>query len=135
MDKKERLKSLIELYESRQLDFLQVQHLINEIAGKTISKEEIENYWTYTSLDNYCDTVLIEPIIDWQDIDDTKALVLIEEILNNTTNDGLLMKNSEALEKRYKKASGFLNDLIFQADINNSNEILKELKKDKTIYL
>ncbi|MBL7762481.1 MAG: hypothetical protein JNL23_03555 [Chitinophagaceae bacterium] len=135
MDKKANLKSLIELYENAQLDFKQVQLSVNEITGKTISEEEIKDYWTYTSLDNFCEMLLIEPITDWQDIDDAKALLLIEEVLDNVTNDALLTRNSEALEKRYRKPSGFLNDLVFHSDINSPNEILKQLKKDKTINL
>lgn len=127
--------SLIELYEKRAIDFDQLQLAVNALTRKTITLEEVEEYWTYTSLDNFCETYVVEVIADWQDIDDERAILLIKEILDSIANDGVLMKNSEALEKRYRKPSGFVRGLIFHSEIDRPDEILKRLKKDTTIYL
>lgn len=75
-----------------------------------------------------------EPIADWADIDDKKALLLIKEILANIAEDNIVHRNEEALEKRYRKPTGYISGLIFQ-DITGEPEILELLKKDTTIYL
>lgn len=109
--------------------------LLCSTPSTTISQEQVVSYNGYTSLGNFCEMLLVEPIMDWQDIDDARAIQMVQEILDNVTDDAVLLKNGEALEKRYRKASGFLGGLIFHSGIESPNEILKELKKDTTIYL
>ena len=77
----------------------------------------------------------INPIENWQTIDDKQALELIQEMLNNTINDALLERNATALQKRYSKTEGTLIGMIFHQEMDNPQEILKALKKDTTIYL
>jgi hypothetical protein len=78
---------------------------------------------------------VIEPILEWEKINDASALVLIREILDNVEDDALLERNGEALEKKYRQITGFVTDLIFYSAIYDEVEILQELKKDNVIYL
>ena len=135
MDKNAELKSVIEGFEAGRIDLITALSRIYELSGKEIDEYSIRNYWTYTSLDNFCDTLLTEPIAHWENIDDTAAIDLIKEILNNLSNDGLAERNSDALEKRYRKTAGFVSELILHKNIDSESDILKELKKDTTIYL
>lgn len=135
MDKNTKLKATIELYERGQLGLKELLSSVTEISGKVISQSELENYWTYTTLDDFCETVLVEEITDWQNIDDTTALSLIKQIIDNSTNEGIRNRNENALEKRYRKSTGFLTGLIFNLDSQNEFYILQQLKKDTIIYL
>lgn len=133
--KKVELIKLIEKFENGQLSFDSVKIDINELTGKLVDEHTLKTYWTYTSLNELCDRLLTKPIEDWEKIDDERALNLIKEMLDNTSNDGILERNGEALEKKYNKVTGYVSDLIFHSDITNENEILQNLKKDETIYL
>jgi DNA primase large subunit len=135
MDKKAKLKSIIEQYEGGQIDIKRVLITITETTGKTISKDELDDYWRSTSLDQFCELLTTEPITEWQNIDDTTALSLIKEILNNITKDNIIYRNAEALEKRYNKPTGFISNLIFHSDLQNEAQLLELLKKNTTINL
>lgn len=136
MSKKEELKKVIEHFETGQSDFNTAMLAVKKLTGKEISQYSLEYYWTYTSLSDFCDELLTETIEDWQDIDDSKALLLIKEIFEKITQSGIISRNAEALEKRYNKPEGFVMELIFAASgLENENEILQQLKKENTIYL
>ena len=135
MDKKAQLKGVLDAFENGKADLQLTLTRINQLTGKNIDAHEIIEYWSYTSLDELCDRLLAEPIVHWETIDDDKALLLIEEILDNTTNDVIINRNSDALEKKYIKATGFISELIMLSDITDRFEILAQLKKDTTIYL
>jgi hypothetical protein len=72
---------------------------------------------------------------NWEQIDDEQALSLILEILENTSEDSILKRNGNALEKRYAKSEGTVMDLIFQEDLNNPRLILDKLKINTVISL
>ena len=135
MEKKTFLMSTIELFESGKTDLTETIKEINHLTGKNVDEYSLRNYWSWTSLEDFCNTLLIEPIYEWESIDDKKALRLIKEILENITNNGILERNGDALEKKYRKTTGFLSNLIFYSNIDNEVEILKQLKRDTTIYL
>ena len=135
MDKKAQLKGVLDAFENGKADLQLTLTRINQLTGKNIDAHEIIEYWSYTSLDELCDRLLAEPIVHWETIDDDKALLLIEEILDNTTNDFIININSYSLEKMYIKATGFISELIMLSDITDRFEILAQLKKDTTIYL
>ena len=135
MDKKKELISIIKLYENGQADLQLTLNEINQLTGKEIDEYTIRNYWTYTSLDNFCDTLLTEPITDWQKINDETALLLIKEILADIGNEGIIGRNGDALEKKYNKKTGFVSNLIFYSTFESEKNILEQLKKDTTIYL
>ena len=135
INKKIELISTIELFENGQVDLEQTLKKVAQLTGKEVDKYAICNYWTYTSLDNFCDTLLAEPIVDWHTIDEQAALILIREMMKNTANDRILERNGEALEKKYRKTTGFVCNLIFHSEYESDIDILDELKKYTTIYL
>jgi len=47
----------------------------------------------------------------------------------------IIDKNSEALEKRYKKPTGTITDWIFHQEITEKMELLKKLKTNDIIQL
>jgi hypothetical protein len=133
---KEDISTLFEQYE---MDFINAQTLIQAIkttCEKDVTKTELDNYFRSEDKENFIQRLLTEKIENWQDLDDTKAVKLIEEILENVaTNDAILSRNMTALEKRYQKSTGALSDLIFHKDITNVDEILAFLKKNTATYL
>jgi len=72
----------------------------------------------------------IRPIEDWQTLSDADALSLIQEIYDKLGDDAILVRNSEALEKRYANPMGSISDMIFVQDLNSS-QILEQLKNYK----
>lgn len=54
--------------------------LIEDLIGKSISKYDFDNYYASQDLDNFCKILCIEPIENWPETDDDKALSLIQEI-------------------------------------------------------
>jgi hypothetical protein len=135
MNKKALLISAIELFESGKTDLIATIREINNLTGRDIDEYSLRNYWTSTSLEDFCNTLLTEPIYNWEGINDEQALQLIKEMLDNLSNDGILERNGEALEKRYNKTTGFLTGLIFHSDIVNESEILEQLKKETRFFL
>ena len=135
MDKKEELKGVVEAYESGKENEQQTLNKIKELTGKDCTGAEIRGYRSYTCLNDFCENLLTEPVADWAAIDDERALLLIREIISNITKDHIIHRNSEALEKRYRKKAGFISDLIFYRHITDEPAILEQLKKDTTIYL
>ena len=135
MNSKTILKELIENFELGRIGLEETLNSVYSLTKKNIDEYELRNYWTSASLDEFCEKLLTNPIKNWKDVDDIEAEKLIKEILENITNDGLLERNSEALEKRYNKVNGFISNLIFYSGLNDEKDILTELKKDKTIYL
>ncbi len=85
------------------------------------------------TLDEFISLILVSPITDWKNIDDNKALILIEEIIQNISKDAVIKRNSEALEKRYNKPYGVISDWIFIDDITNNKTILDKLKDNDDI--
>jgi hypothetical protein len=135
MDKKEELKAVIKDYESGKENEQLTLEKIKQLTGKDVAGAEIRGYSSYTCLDDFCINLLTEPIADWAGIDDERALLLLREILANVTKDNIVHRNSEALEKRYRKKTGFISDLIFWEDVTDEQALLALLKKDTTIYL
>ncbi|MDO4782140.1 MAG: hypothetical protein Q4A09_02860 [Capnocytophaga felis] len=132
---KSELKRVIADFENGKFPVEEALDKIQKITEKRIDSYTLENYWRSASLDDFCDELLSHPIENWREITDSKALELIQEIIENIENDAVLQRNSEALEKRYGKEEGFVEDLIFNLDINIAEEILSKLKEDTILYL
>jgi hypothetical protein len=135
MDKLEELKTVIRDYERGKQNEQLTLEKIKQLTGKDVAGAEIRGYSSYICLDDFCINLLTEPINDWAGIDDERALLLLREILANVTKDNIVHRNSEALEKRYRKSEGFISGLIFYEDITDEQALLALLKKDTTIYL
>src|SRR5689334_4679433 len=112
MDRKEELKGIIKVYESGEENEQFTLDKIKQLTGKDCTGPEIRGYYSYTCLDDFCENLLTEPIADWANIDDERALLLIREILANVTKENIIFRNSEALGKRYRKSTGFISDVI-----------------------
>ena len=71
---------------------------------------------------------------DWANIDEAKAIELLNEIKENVGDDSIIARNSVALERRYRKPSGTVVEFLFHSDYKNK-EILRRLKVDTTTNL
>jgi hypothetical protein len=134
-DKETKLRQIIEDFESRKVDGKVTIDLIKDLTGETVDIGYLSEYWTSDSLDTFVEKLLVEHIVDWQLIDDRRAIELIIEIQENPSKEGLLIRNSTALERRYGKSSGTVIGKIFNTDIQDAKMILDELKKDTRIFM
>jgi hypothetical protein len=134
MEKQKKLVAIIEKWENGGDDINNTLNKIKALTGFETDEYTLKTYWTYTSLEEFCEAFLTESIKDWETIDDKRAKSLLQEIFDNLGKDGIIQRNEEALEKKYRKPSGFVSDLIFQQDLE-IDKIIEELKKDTTIYL
>ena len=135
MTDKEFLKKIIENFESNKIDFENAKKEIELITNKEVDEYTLRNYYGWMSLENFCDLLTEKPIENWKEINDETAKKLISELLSEDLPENIFDKNTEALEKRYEKPTGFLHNLIFWNENLNENSILQELKKDKKKYL
>lgn len=134
-DKLAQIKQIINDYENKTLSVENAIVLIKKLTFKPIDKYDLDNYWTSTDIDSFVKRLITPEITDWKNIDDERALELINEILENTSEDSILERNMNALEKRYSKATGKISDWIFYDDITDPNEILRLLKQNTSIAL
>jgi hypothetical protein len=124
MDKKETLKSIIQLFEHGQTNLPTTLNSVNQLTGREIDEHEILSYSTYTSLDNFCEALLTPPITNWREI---SASLLIKEILDNKSNYAILFRNSEALAKKHNKTTGQVTALIYPLLFSDEWTILQQL--------
>jgi len=134
MEKLIELQLFVKRYEEKKASLIETISLIKDLTSKEITQYELDNYNASQDLENFCKGLLIEPINDWNNINDEKALILIVEILDNVNDDVIISRNCEALEKRYRKPQGTVIEMIFDEELNE-NEILIQLKKDTAIQL
>ena len=128
------VQSIVLKYENAELGANEATQLIKSLTGKDVSKYDLDNYYASQDLESFCRGLCFEPIKDWQDIDDEKAINLIEEILGDVSDDSMITRNAEALEKRYGKSTGTVTNLIFHDNLNAS-QVLNALKRQTTIQL
>jgi hypothetical protein len=134
-DKEIKLRQIIGDFEDRKIDAQVAIDLVKRLTGEEIDVGYLTEYWASESLDTFVEKLLIEHISDWQAIDDEKAIELIAEIQEDVTREGILKRNSTALEKRFGKSTGTLINIIFNDGIQDPKLILKELKKETRIFL
>jgi len=130
-----KIKNLIIDFENEQITLKYALIEINKLSFKDITKIDLVSYSGYTTLHNFINSLIVVSIKNWNEIDDHKAIYLIDEILCNLNNDVVIDKNSEALEKRYKKPTGTITDWIFYQEITEKMELLKKLKTNDIIQL
>lgn len=134
MEYLEEIKLIIQKYESKEVELCDVITRIKSLTGKDVSQYDLDNYWTYQDLKSFCKELAIEPIKNWKDIDDSMARIIIQEILSNITDDSVISRNCEALEKRYGKPQGTVGNMVLYEELTKE-EILIELKKNNIIQL
>lgn len=134
-DKEKKLRQIIEDFENRKIDGQVAIELIKDLTGETIDIGYLAEYWESEDLNTFIEKLLVEHIQDWQLIDDKRAIELIIEIQENHSQEGLILRNSTALERRYGKSSGTVVRKVFNTDSQDSKIILEELKKETRIFL
>lgn len=135
MDKSVKVRQLINDFESGKISSDIALTEINKLSNVNIDLSWLCSYNSSMDLDMFVRILTIEPIADWQEIDDKRAIEIINETLDSIGDDAVIQRNFEALEKRYSKPTGTLSDWIFQEDIMDSNELLQLLKKNTSIAL
>ena len=128
------IKSLIIDYSNDQISVQQAIRQIMDLTGKNVSEYELNNYWRSEDQDSFIDRLVLQPI-DPNTIDDERAKDLLKRILDNLGDHPLLMRNSEALEIKYRKPSGTVVNLIFYKEIEDVSSLLMALKGDTVTYL
>jgi hypothetical protein len=134
-DKEKQLRQIINDFENGKIKGQSAIDQIKSLTGETVDIHYLSEYWEVESLDDFVKKLLIEPISDWKDIDDKRAIELINEIKTNRTDDSIVIRNSDALEKRYGKTTGTVRIKIFHEDITEPFKLLDELKKETRIFL
>ncbi|TSE03826.1 hypothetical protein [Aquimarina algiphila] len=134
-NKNKAIEQVILNFEAKKTSSDQAINAIFQITKNKTTAYDLENYWRSFSLEEFVKLLATEAILDWEEINDDRAILLITEILENIGDDSILEKNTTALEKKYSKPKGTVTDWIFQDDINNPKELLQLLKKDNTILL
>lgn len=133
--KEKKIRQIINDFENGKLKGQIAIEQIKDLTGELIDIGYLSEYWASESLDTFVKQLITEPITDWKDIDDNRAIELIYEIKINITDDSVVERNSRALEKRYGKSTGTVRTKIFHEDITDPNKILEELKKESRIFL
>jgi len=110
MDKKTALINTVQLFENGHANLPATLNSIKQLTGREIEEHVILSYSSYTSLDNFCEALLMEPITNWREADES---LLIREILNNKTNYSILLRNCEALGKIYFKTTSQVKEVIY----------------------
>jgi hypothetical protein len=134
-DKEKQLRQIINDFENGKIKGQLAIDQIMSLTGDTVEIHYLSEYWEGESLDDFVKKLLIEPISDWKDIDDKRAIELIDEIKTNRTDDSIVIRNSDALEKRYGKTTVTVRIKMFHEDITEPFKLLDELKKETRIFL
>lgn len=131
---KQQVTEIIQSFEKGAMTEAAALARLNEVTGREVDGDWLRNYWRSESLGDFVERLCAEPIRDYQRITDVDALALIEEYLL-TDNPGRRDSIEEALDRRYGKPRGTMNDLVFQHDLSEPSQVLEELKRDTRIYL
>ena len=124
----------IRAFEETEATFEQTRDVIMRLTGKEVARYDLENYWKAESVEDFAKMLSTPDLEDWESIDDERALNLIKEALIDP-GGVIFMRNAEALEKRYRKTTGFLSDLVFHEDGTCPSELLAKLSEDTVIRL
>ncbi|MDV7187917.1 hypothetical protein R3X25_11550 [Lutibacter sp. TH_r2] len=132
---KNKMKLLIKLIENYENNLITADSTIyefNKIANSPIDKFILESYWKSESIEEFVASYSYEEINDWKEIDDERAMNLINEYKENFGEKLITERIIKALEKRYSKTQGSLNEIIYE---KTTTEVLSFLKKDTVIRL
>jgi hypothetical protein len=96
-EKEKKLRQIIDDFEKGKLKGQVAIEQIQDLTGELIDIGYLAEYWESEDLDMFVKKLLIEPITDWNKIDDKRAIELINEIKINITDDSIVQRNSTAL--------------------------------------
>ncbi len=132
IEKENRMIKLVNDYEDGKISLDKTIEEFNKLSNRKIDSYILDNYWRSEDLENFVSRFAIDEIENWKEIDDSKAIKLIDEIKNNPSNIAVEERNIVALEKRYAKPEGSLHGIVHEKD---STKILDFLKTDNVIRL
>lgn len=132
IEKENRMIKLVNDYEDGKISLDKTIEEFNKLSNRKIDSYILDNYWRSEDLENFVSRFAIDEIENWKEIDDSKAINLIDEIKNNPSNIAVEERNIVALEKRYAKPEGSLHGIVHEED---STKILDFLKTDNVIRL
>ncbi|MCH2032309.1 MAG: hypothetical protein MK202_02220 [Tenacibaculum sp.] len=132
IEKENRMIKLVNDYEDGKISLDKTIEEFNKLSNRKIDSYILDNYWRSEDLENFVSRFAIDEIENWKEIDDSKAIKLIDEIKNNPGNIAVEERNIVALEKRYAKPEGSLQGFVHEED---STKILDFLKTDNVIRL
>ena len=132
--KKEKLRNIIENFEAGKINVDSAIKMIYKITFLRIEELRLRDYWRSESIEKLISSLSYDEYKDWANIDEAKAIELLNELKENIGDDSILARNSEALERRYRKPSGTVVEFLFHSDCKNK-EILRRLKVDTTTNL
>ncbi|MCP4521411.1 MAG: hypothetical protein GY827_06930 [Cytophagales bacterium] len=130
-----KIRELIREYEDDKISINDAVENINKLTGTTIKKELLKTYWNSMSLEEFVSLISAPELENWKELTDSESIDLINEIMENLSNTGIITRNMNALEKRYSKPQGTISDWIFHDDITDPKELLQYLKTDTIIRL
>lgn len=129
------VRKIIKDYEAAVLSPDKAIDEIARLTGKSVDGYFLENYWRSENLDDVVRRLCVNQVLDWNSIDDKKALELISEMRENICNEAIFGKNATALSKRYRKPEGKVRSIVGRIKSLNEVQVLAELKKDDVINL
>ena len=135
MDKSKKVRQLIEDFEAGKISSEIALTEINEISNTEVDLSWLCSYNSSIDIETFVQILTIDPITDWKEIDDERAIKILNETLVSIGDDAVLQRNFEALEKRYSKPTGRISNWIFQDDITDPEELLSLLKTNTSIAL
>ena len=135
MNKEKKVRQLIEDFEAGKISSENALIEINKLSNTEVDLSWLCSNNSSIDIETFIRILTVEPITDWKEIDDNRAIKILNETLESIDNHAILQRNFEALEKRYSKSLGTISDWIFHDDITDPKELLKLLKTDTTIRL
>ena len=131
-DKEKEMMQIVSDYEDEKISAEIAIQEFNKLSNREIDKFVLDTYWNAESLEEFVTRYAIEDVEDWSEIDDARAIALIQEVKENLGNMAIEERNILALEKRYAKPEGTLFGIIHEEEVE---DILAFLKKDDVIQL
>ncbi len=93
--------------------------------------EEICSYYGSCTRDEFLCSHLIPDPYQYKNLTDEERLWLIEQVMQNLSNDPLLAFYSAILETNTSSASGTVLHLVVFQNLNEPHQVLAELKKSR----
>ena len=107
---------------------------LRALTGRKVDPDWLRNYWRSESKEDFVDRLCSKPIESWQMLTESEAEALISEHLK-TSSPGRRDSIEAAIDRRFKRPNGTLNDLVFQKNLGDPKKNLDEIEKAETVQL